>query len=243
MSPTPSSSTSGEPISMREALEDPQIWRRSAQGAQEAMEERIQNLRLRTDRLSRQPWEHLRSDRRRHHTHSVHYEDDVFGENCDPTAEDSHSGIIRLSAPTPPPFTVTTVSDAEESDSPEESPSAAVMADLMRRQSLWRAESDSEDEEIAPRLVRLRRAHPLDVNFRHYQQSRARLNQITEPIRANQTDNPSSIRLSDRLPEAENLLPPQARFFIAKNRSQITIKFNPAMYVTKSLNHVMRLTI
>jgi hypothetical protein len=229
MSPTPSSPVSGELLSMREALEDPHIWRRSTHAAQEAMEQRIENLRLRTARLGRQPWDYLGSDRPRHHRQSIQHDDDVFGDNCDPAAEDSRSGVIRLSAPTPPPFTVTAVSDAEESDSPEESPSAAVTADLLRRESLWRAETDSEDEETAPRFGGLRRAQPLDHMFRHYQQSRARWNQITEPTQANRTSTTSSIRPSERLAAAQNLPPPQARFFIAKTKSKITIKFNPAM--------------
>jgi hypothetical protein len=230
MSPTPSSPAGDEQISLREAIEDPHVWQYSGQGAQEEMEERIENLRLRTNRRNRQSWVPPRSERRHNHRQPAQHEDDVYGDNCDHVADDSRSGIIRLSAPTPPPFTVTAASEAEESDSTEETPTAAVVADLMRRESLWRADTDDEGDEISPRFGGLRRAPAFD--YTTYSEWRARRERHIEPIRATQIGAPSRIEPSQSLPEDDNLIPPHARFFIAKNKSKITIKFHPAMSVT-----------
>lgn len=227
MSPTPSSPMDDEQLTLREAIEDPHVWQHSRQGAQEEMEERIENLRLRANRRSRQTWDSSRSSRRRRQTH---FDDDASGDHCDYTVDDSHSGVIRLSAPTPPPFTVTAETDEEEeSDSTEEMPSAAVMADLMRRESLWRGrESDDEEEETAPRFGRLRRARPLDFNAFNDWNERHRA-QHQGSIRASLRGAPSRLETPEAIPEAANLLPPHARFFIAKNKSTLTIKFHPAI--------------
>jgi hypothetical protein len=231
MMPSSSSSSEspedGEQISLREGIEDPHVWQYSRRGAQEEMEERIENLRLRTNRGNRQSWASPRSERRHNQRPFTQHDDDVYGDNCDHIADDSRSGIIRLSAPTPPPFTVTAASEEEESDSTEETPSAAVMADLLRRESLWRAETDDEDDEITPRFGGIRRAPAL--NYSTYSERRARLERHIELIRATQVGAPSRIEPSQPLPETDNLIPPHARFFIAKNKSKITIKFHQAM--------------
>jgi hypothetical protein len=222
MSPSPSSPADDEHLSLREAIEDPNIWQHSRRGAQEEMEERIENLRLRTRSRNVQ----TRFDRQRSQRQSDDSEDDV-GENCDHVADDSYTGGRRVSAPTPPPFTVTTASEEEESDSTEETPSAAVMADLLRRESRWRAATDDEDEEIAPRFGGLRRAP--NLQYSTYSEWRARRERQIEPIRATRIGTPSRIETPDTPQEADNLIPPHARFFIAKNKSKITIKFHPAM--------------
>lgn len=226
MSPTPSSRADDEQISLREAIEDPYVSQHSRHGAQEEMEERTENLRLRTSPRSRESWLHPREGRQSQRQDTLH-DDDIFGENCDHVAEDSRSGIIRLSAPTPPPFTVTAASEEEESDSTEEPPSAAVMADRMRRESLWRAETDDEDDETTLRFGALRRAPALD--FSTYNEWRTRRERHMEPITATRIGAPSRIQPSKPASESDNLLSPHARFFIAKNKSKITIKFHPAM--------------
>jgi hypothetical protein len=227
MSPSPSSPADNEQLSLREAIEDPHVWQHSRRGAQEEMEERIENLRLRTSRRNRHSWAPSRSDRRRSQRQSYDSDDDVYGENCDHVAEDFQSGGRRVSAPTPPPFTVTTASEEEESDSTEETPSPAVMADLLRRESRWRAATDDEDEEIPPRFGGLRRAPNLEYST--YSEWRARRERHLEPIRATRIGTPSRIEPSETVQDADNLMPPHARFFIAKNKSKITIKFHPAM--------------
>lgn len=232
-SPTPSSQGENEEqLSLREAIEDPLIWQHSRQGAQEEMEERIENLRLRNERLNAESANlvsSLRSDsdRRSILRQMVENEDEADGDNCDHAAEDSYSGAAGISAPTPPPFTVTTASEEEESDSNEELPSAAIMADRLRRESRWRPDSDDEDDEIVPRLNTLRRASALD--YTAYGEWRERRERYLEPIRAARVGAPSRIEPSERIPEAESLIPPHARFFIAKNKNKITIKFHPAM--------------
>lgn len=231
MSPSPTSPPDDEQISLREAIEDPHVWQHSRQGVQEEeMQERIENLRLRTARLNR---ESLRSERnrRRSQLRTADDDEDMYGDNCDHAADDSYAGIVRISAPTPPPFTVTAASEEEESDSNEELPSAAVMADRLRRESRWRAGSDDgDDDDVTPRFGELRRAPALSYNT--YDEWRDRRDQRTEPIRATRIGAPSRIEPSEPLPVADNLLPPHARFFIAKNKSKITIKFHPAMYVS-----------
>lgn len=220
-----------EQLSLTEAMEDPHIWQHSRQGAHEEMQERIENLRLRTARINREsPLLSERNRRRRQLQAAVDHED-AYGDNCDNAADDSYAGIVRISAPTPPPFTVTATSDEDESDS-EELPSAAVMADRLRRESRWRAGSDDEGDDVAPRFGGLRRAGAM--SYTSYDEWRERRDQRTEPIRATRIGAPSRIEPSEPLPEAQNLLPPHARFFIAKNKSKITIKFHPAMYVSNS---------
>jgi hypothetical protein len=236
MSPTPSSPIEGnEQISLREALEDPSVWQYSRQGTREEMEERIESLRLRSERLNAESanWiSSLRSDseRRRIMRQMVEHEDEADGDNCDDAADDPHSGPTGISAPTPPPFTVTTaVSEDEESDSNEELPSAAIMADRQRRESRWRPESDDDDDdddEIVPRLGPLRRAPALDYST--YSEWRERRERYLEPIRASRVTAPSRIEPSEPA-HGEPLIPPHARFFIAKNKNKITIKFHPAM--------------
>jgi hypothetical protein len=211
---TPSLPESDEQLSLREAIEDPHVWQHSRQGAQEEMEDRIENLRLRTNRRNRGSWVHPGLDHRSSQAQSLHNDDDVYGENCDHAVDESYASQRRVSAPTPPPFTVTN----------EEAPSAAVLADLLRRESRWRVETDDDDDEIVPRFGGIRRAPALD--YRTYSQWRER---HAEPIRAARRGTPSRIQTSEPPPEADNLIAPHARFFIAKDKSKITIKFHPAM--------------
>jgi hypothetical protein len=221
MSPTPSSPhEDNEQITLREALEDPSVWQYSRQGMQEDMEERIENLRLRSERINAESANlisSLRSDseRRRIMRQMVEHEDEADGDSCDHAAEDPYSSI---SAPTPPPFTVTTAASSEEdSDSNEEQPSAAIMADRLRRESRWRPDSDDDDDEAIPRLGPLRRAPAFDPST-HY-----RYGSRMEPIRASRVPAPS------RIEPSQSCVVPHAKFFIAKDRNRITIKFHPAM--------------
>ncbi|RYN24214.1 hypothetical protein AA0113_g7890 [Alternaria arborescens] len=230
-SPAPSSPIeANEQISLREALEDPSVWQYSRQGTQEDMEERIENLRLRSERLNAESenWiSSLRSDseRRRIMRQMVEHEDEADGDNCDHVPDNTYSGPAGFSAPTPPPFTVTTAaSEDEDSGSNEEQPSAATMADRIRRNNRWEADSDDEDE-IIPRLGPLRRAPALDYST--YSEWRERRERYIEPIRAARVATPSRIEPSE--PNAEPLIPPHARFFIEKNKNKITIKFHPAI--------------
>ncbi|KAF1851020.1 uncharacterized protein K460DRAFT_302721 [Cucurbitaria berberidis CBS 394.84] len=233
MTPTPTSQgDDDQQLSLREAIADPAIWQHSRQGTHADMQERIENLRLRSERLNAESANlisSLRSDseRRRILRQMVENEDEADIDNCDHAAEDSHAGAAGVSAPTPPPFTVTTASEEEESDSNEELPSAAIMADRLRRESRWRPDSDDEEDEIMPRLSPLRRAPALD--YTTYGEWRERRERYLEPIRAARVGAPSRIEPSEPAPDAETLISPHARFFIAKNKNKITIKFHPAI--------------
>jgi hypothetical protein len=235
MSPTPSlPNEDNEQISLREALEDPSVWQYSRQGTQEEMEERIENLRLRSERLNAESatlMSSLRSDsdRRRVLRQMVEHEDEADADNCDHVADDPYIGAAGISAPTPPPFTVTTAaSEDDDSDSNEEMPSAAIMADRLRRESRWHPDSeDDDDDETVPRLASLQRAVPLE--YSPYGEWRERRERYLEPIRASRITTPSRIEPSERTPDTEPIIAPHARFFIAKNKNKITIKFHPAM--------------
>lgn len=236
-SPTPSSHSDNdddEQMSLTEALEDPLIWQHSREDAQDAMEERIENLRLRSERLNAESANlisSLRSDseRRRILRQMVEHEDEQDVDYCEHVADESYTGAAGVSAPTPPPFTVTTATEDDvETDSNDELPSPAIMADRMRRESRWREDSDEEEgEEITQRIGPLRRALPLD--FSSYSEWQERRERYLEPIRAARIAAPNRIEPLEPAPETDTLIPPNAKFFIAKNKNKITIKFHPAM--------------
>ncbi len=219
-----------EQLSLREAIEDPLIWQHSRMNTGEGTEERIENLILRNERLNAElsnsiPSMRSDAERRRVMRQMVEIEEETDGDNCD--ADESYHGAARVSAPTPPPFTVTTASEEDESESNEEQPSAAVMADRLRRESRWRRDSDFDDDELIPRIRPLRRAPALGHStYGEWQERRER---YIEPIRATPIGLPSRIELSESAPDLDHLIPPHARFFIAKNKNKITIKFHPAM--------------
>jgi hypothetical protein len=245
LSPTPEVNDD-EQLSLAEAINDPQLWQQASQRMQErmeqqrtamvpqmsqvpptaverALEERYQNFirHQQTDRnssLNRLLQHHLNESPLLDWVTT----DDPHLENCnwDQATDEPYAGIIPLSAPTPPPFTVTTASEDEESDSNEEVPSAAVMADRMRRDSRWHAESE-EDDEATPRPTNMRRP-PVDWRERY-----------VGPIRASQVAAPSHVDLAREHGNAR--IAPHAKFFIAKNKSKIIIKFHPPMYVKSVL--------
>lgn len=229
-----------EQLTLQEAMEDPHIWQHSRHGAQDEIHERIRDLRLRTARANRESSLRSAHDRQPSQRRLLFdFEDDdgqdeneaydVYGEVCDHTTDDLYTNIARVSAPTPPPFTVTTASDEEESESNEDLPSPAVTADRLRRESRWRPLDEDHD-----RLGRLRRAPALGLGA--YSDWRERRERHVEPLRASQLHAPSRIEpASMSAEESATVLPPHARFFIAKNKSKITIKFHPAMSVLSLL--------
>ncbi|KAF2738553.1 hypothetical protein EJ04DRAFT_573715 [Polyplosphaeria fusca] len=222
LSPTPTSrsySLADQSLSLQDALEDPYIWEHSQHGMDEAMEEQLERLRLRSRRLHvgstpQANRERRRAERRRDTRPSESSPDDVYGgDNCDDPADSYSPGIA---APTPPPFTVTTETDDESEDS-EEQTTPAILADRLMRESRWRASSD-EDDFPPPR-----RAQPLE-SFEGYR-GRWRTERFLDPIRASRLQNPS--RLDSKA--EDGLIAPHARFFIAKHKNKITIRFSPTI--------------
>ncbi|KAI8940796.1 hypothetical protein NX059_012538 [Plenodomus lindquistii] len=180
------------------------------------------------DRATRQRYRRSDPERRQILRQMVEHEEEQDTDNCDHVPEDSHDNSVGMSAPTPPPFTVTTATEEEESDSNEDMPSAAIMADRLRRESRWRPDSDEEtDFEGMPRMMQLRRAPALDYST--YGEWRETRDRYLEPIRAARIATPSRIQVSDTPTANDSLIPPHARFFIAKNKNKITIKFTPAI--------------
>lgn len=231
ISPSPSSPDEDEEqLSLRQAIEDPHVWQQSRRDVQEDMEERIENLRLRSERLnaaSANLISSLRSDRERRSILRQMVEHEDENENCEHGTDESYTGPAGISAPTPPPFTVTTASEEDESETSEEMPSAAIMADRLRRESRWRPNSDDEEDEAARLPGSLRRASAL--NYATYSEWRERRERHTEPLRASRVAAPSCIESTALASDLGTLIAPHAQFFIAKNRSKITIKFHPAM--------------
>ncbi|KAF2115064.1 hypothetical protein BDV96DRAFT_613031 [Lophiotrema nucula] len=220
-SPTPSSGSHGDqPLSLQEAIEDPYIWENSRQGMQEAMEEQIERLRLRSRRLrvgsSTQPGQ----ERRRGEPRSPNRQEDT-AEHCEYPTNESYA-TAGISAPTPPPFTITTESD-DDTDESEEATAPAIMADRLRRESRWRADSDDEDD-LTYRLPQVRPAYALGDT---YGERRWRTERFLDPIRAQRLRAPSRIEPKNDLPDSEILINPHARFFIAKHKNKITIRFHP----------------
>ncbi|KAF2715203.1 hypothetical protein K504DRAFT_421752 [Pleomassaria siparia CBS 279.74] len=212
-SPAPSS-LGDQQISLQEAIDDPYVWENPRQ-------ERVERIDRARERAP------ANSDRRYEaHTGTGHPDD--IGENCDypPTDDQPYPSARRISAPTPPPFTITTESDPE-SDELDEVPSAAIMADRLRRESRWRPDSDEDEDELVYRFPPPRRSYALD-SLENFGERRWR--ERLDPIRAARLHGPSRIEpTTDKASESEGLIAPHARFFIAKHKNKITIKFHPAV--------------
>lgn len=244
-----------EPLLLREAMNDSRIWQQMSQAHQatrmdtsdslESLQRRSDEL-LRavswlsnSDRLDQLAFDHLTRPERQQRPHSdserrrilrqmVEHEEEQDADNCDHAADEPYNNALGLSAPTPPPFTVTTATEEDESDSNEEMPSAAVAQDRRRRESRWQPESDEEEDEYMTRIGRLHRVQALD--YTAYDEWRERReNGILEPIRPARVATPSRIAITETPSPADGLIPPHARFFIAKNKNKITIKFTPAI--------------
>ncbi|KAF2854350.1 hypothetical protein T440DRAFT_552216 [Plenodomus tracheiphilus IPT5] len=257
VSPSADDGSEDEQLSLREAMNDPRIWQHMSQAQQATREEaveRIENLRRRRDemlqavesrsssllfpgsmrigadmlddaRAERQRQRRSDPERRRILRQMVEHEEEQDVDNCDHAADESYNSAVGMSAPTPPPFTVTTATEEEESDSNEEISSAAILADRLRRESRWRPDSDEEDDgRYTPPLGSLRLPSALDYST--YGEWRERRERYMEPIRATRVATPSRI---DAPTATDGLIHPHARFFIAKNKNKITIKFTPAI--------------
>lgn len=134
-------------------------------------------------------------------------------DQCDwPFAE--HETTARdLTAPTPPPITITTETDNDSTD--EEVSSAAILADRERRDNRWRPDSDSEEFHF-PR--------PIEILSRSARRRRGSIGYIRSVQRTMQ----SRIEAREGSPDdGGDLIEPHAQFFIEKNRSKVTIKFDP----------------
>lgn len=168
---------------------------------------------------------------------------DTTAENCPYYIDDDESMTAGVSAPTPPPFTVTTEDEHDESDSNPSMPAPAIIADRLRRESRWRPDSDEDDEDGDDTeflMPLLRRANALDSweNFRERRWRSQRQSQIN-PIRATRLRTPSRIEPEDHHHHGDDdggadegssaIIQPHARFFIARHKNKITIKFHPAV--------------
>lgn len=129
--------------------------------------------------------------------------------------------------PTPSLFTITTDCDNHSGDEEEES-SAATLADLYRRDRMPPPYESSDDTEgdggLSRWVISRARAMGLPNNTAgHNRRSRRRAApsriEIVEPSAANGEDEGES--------SSAGIMTPHARFFIEKEKSMISIKFDP----------------
>lgn len=226
-----------ERISLREAIDDPDVWQHSRRRQEDDVEARIERLRLRTRRLNQESRARAQLDQQRIQEPLVESDEDIdLGINFDCDYTES----AGISAPTPPPFNVTTTSEEEDESSNDDYPNVETMADRIQREGRWRPGSDDEDEDVAPRQgtgARFRQLLETAQFADDYEMRSRRLNlgpryrnllDNTEPIRASRLARPSHIEAGTAEP-GRDVLAPHARFFIKKNKNKITIKFEPAM--------------
>ncbi|EKG09869.1 hypothetical protein MPH_13076 [Macrophomina phaseolina MS6] len=203
-----SSSRRPERISLLESLHDPDVVAGMA---------RRSDMRDRLDQQAREDREarFARLLRMRRRLESRQHRDNN-GENCDYLESNARPSVISPSAPSPPPplqgLHVTQEEDDQSSESEPDQPSASIMADRLRRDSRWRAESDEEDYDDEMRNVNhLFWARRADAGI----------------IRSARRSTPSKIEPEESAVADGEVLAPHARFFMQKNKSKITIRFDP----------------
>ncbi|KAL1642517.1 hypothetical protein SLS61_009668 [Didymella pomorum] len=226
-----------ERISLREAIDDPDVWQNSRRRREDDVEARIERLRLRTRRLNQESRARAHMHQQRSSEPPVESDEELdlgIDFDCDYTAS------AGISAPTPPPFNVITTSEEEDESSNDDYPNVETMADRIQREGRWRPGSDDEDEDVAPRRgtgARFRQLLETAQFADDYEMRSRRLNlgpryrnllDNTEPIRASRLARPSHIDAGAG-EAGRDVLAPHARFFIKKNKNKITIKFEPAM--------------
>lgn len=247
LSPTPSPPRGRESefLSFEEALRDEALeesFGEEAARRQATVDriDRIERMRLRT---RGPPFEAARNQFASQPSAAA---DDTSPNECPYHIEEGDSSAAGISAPTPPPFTTTTESEPEDAEGSDDMPSAAIMADRLRRESRYRSEGEDDDDRddlIQHPLAALRRAEPLTAqpflegpislqnHHERAQRWRALRNPIG-PIRATRLRTPSRIEPKrERHGRDDEVIQPSARFFIQRHRNKITVKFHPAMYV------------
>jgi hypothetical protein len=211
------SSDDDQLLSLQEAIGDPYVWENTTQGRQQSIEDRIRNRRHQMEHAL-----YANRIRRREEREHDAAEDDMVGDVCEDLEEDEDAAAAGISAPTPPPYTVTTESE-EESDGEDELPSEAVLADRLRRESRMSADGDEYGDAIRPRRYLLDGWATSNRDARD-----AWRRERMGPIRARRRETPSRIEPKEGA-ESEARIEPHAKFFIAKHKSKITIKFHPHM--------------
>lgn len=224
---SPPSSVGDQLLSFQEAMNDPHIWETYRQGV-EGLD--MESLRLRNRQHLNEDEERWTRDQNRdgpeRRSRDLWSLPPVsFPEICEDPPSDELPAIVGVSAPTPPPFTVLNESE-DESEDDEEVP---------RQPSAWRGESDGEDDEDA----RYSRQH----SRQHYPRQHSRFTRLWDDVSRDRTPllqhyesarptrrrSPSRIETKDSNAASEPVILPHAKFFIAKHKSKITIKFHPTM--------------
>ncbi|KAI9714754.1 MAG: hypothetical protein M1820_000043 [Bogoriella megaspora] len=134
------------------------------------------------------------------------YNPDDTNENCDPPLENSIPALNPATAPPPaePPFTVITDSGDDSSDAEDSSP--AAINERIRRQAMWGLNGESPDDDWD--VLREWRDEP----------------RLTRGARRN-----SPSRVESRPLRREEMIPPNAKFFVPKAKNKVSIKFDPPL--------------
>ncbi|KAF2841699.1 hypothetical protein M501DRAFT_1000975 [Patellaria atrata CBS 101060] len=210
---SPSSSTSSrdnERLTILESLNDPIIqegWRRHREGRNQENADNFIRQRRRAALLGL-----LRS----RNTQRTLNQDENGTNPCeDERGEDSGLPPPEAGIPRPPPFRVTTQSDADESD--EEHTSAAVLVDRYSREARFFTDTSEDSDELSPRRI-----------FREARND-YRAASGTNYLRAARRVEPARIDTNEATTQDgdSDILPYHARFFIEKHKSKITVKFEP----------------
>lgn len=165
-----------EQISLREAIDDPDVWQHARRRMQDDNEARTERLLLRTRRLNPHSpppaqadhqmqgdvearIERLRLRTRRlnpnfpppAHADRQRTPEPLVDSDEDVDFDCDYTASAGVSAPTPPPFNVTTTSEEEEESANDDYPNVETMADRIQREGRWRPSSDDEDEDVVSR--------------------------------------------------------------------------------------------
>lgn len=149
-------------------------------------------------------------------------------DNTTANARNSLPPTRPTSPPSPSLFTVTTDCDIPSTDEEEES-SAATLADRYRRDRMpppYSSSSDTEDGGLSRWVISRARAMGLPSA-----QSQRRSRRRAAPSRIEIVNDAASYGNDSK---TKGVLMPHARFFIEREKSMISIKFDPPMYVPPS---------
>ena len=148
--------------------------------------------------------------------------------------------VPRASTPPEAPAFTVTASCNEPSSDEEEPSSAATLADRSRRDRLpqYDPSSDEDTEDGLERAIR--RARNMGASSSHgHRRSRRR----AEPSRIEVVIPPGVVGEKSVDGETKDVLAPHAKFFIERERSVVSVKFDPPVYGDLFLGIVTRWSV
>lgn len=132
---------------------------------------------------------------------------------------------VATNLPSPPPFTVITDCDDKSGDEEEES-SAAILADRYRRDRIA-ASYSSDEEDDDPGISRLINRHHRIMGPPAGGIRRSRRRVTPSRIEPSSTPSHASHSQNENAAPTSEALAPHARFFIEREKSMVSMKFDP----------------